>query len=126
MKPTSVFTVSQHGDVLVAALNRDAGNFAEAEVVRETSRLLERLKTTPVAGVVVDFANADYFGSTMLESLRLLWTRLRGTGARLVLCSLSEVGLEILKVAHFDTVWPICATRDEAIEVARERPDEAG
>lgn len=119
MMPHVIFTISQEGDVLVAALNRDVGNFAEAEIIRDTNRLIERVRSAPVAGVVVDFEQAEYFGSTMLEALRLLWTHLRAAGARLVLCRVSEVGREILQVAHFDTVWPICGTREEAVRVAR-------
>jgi anti-anti-sigma regulatory factor len=113
-----IFTVSRQGRVLIAALNRDVGNFAEAEIIRETKRLIDQARSAPVPGVVVDFEHAEYFGSTMLEALRLLWTHLRQTNTRLVLCRVSEVGREILEVAHFDTVWPICATREEAVEVA--------
>ncbi|HUG93928.1 MAG TPA: STAS domain-containing protein [Planctomycetaceae bacterium] len=125
MKSQPVFTISRHGDVLVAALNRDVGNFAEAQIVGEMNRLVERLKAAPVAGVVVDFEHAAYFGSTMLEALRLLWTHLRTAGSRLVLCCVSDVGHEILEVAHFDSVWPVSPTREEAIQVASGKADAA-
>lgn len=123
MKPQPVFTVTRPDDVLVAALNRDVGNFAEAEILRETNRLIEQFQSSPASGVIVDFEHAEYFGSTMLEALRLLWTHLRKSDARLVLCCVSEVGREILQVAHFDTVWPMCATRDEAVRVASGQAD---
>lgn len=110
-----IYTLTQQGDVLIAALNRDVGNFAEAEILRETKGLIERQKALPVAGVVVDFEHAEYFGSTMLEALRLLWTSLRAANRRLVLCRVSEVGREILQVAHFDTVWPICDSLEAAL-----------
>jgi anti-anti-sigma factor len=124
MLPQVIFTITQEGDVLVAALNRDVGNFAEAEIIRETNRLIAQVRSSPVAGVVVDFEQAEYFGSTMLEALRLLWTQLRAAGSRLVLCCVSEVGREILQVAHFDTVWPICATRAEAVHEAAAKASE--
>jgi anti-anti-sigma factor len=123
MKPQSVFTVTRQQDVIVAALNRDVGNFAEAEILRDTNRLIEKLQAVPAAGVVVDFEHAEYFGSTMLEALRLLWTSLRKANASLVLCCMSEVGREILEVAHFDTVWDVYPTRDEAVRAASGQAD---
>ena len=110
-----IYTVTQQGDVLIATLNRDVGNFAEAEILRETKGLIERHKASAVTGVVVDFEHAEYFGSTMLEALRLLWTSLRTANRRLVLSRVSDIGREILQVAHFDTVWPICDTLEAAL-----------
>jgi hypothetical protein len=55
----------------------------------------------------------------MLEAIRALWNDLSPRKGRLVMCNASEVGREILQVAKFDQMWPLLATRDEALQLLK-------
>ena len=48
-----------------------------------------------------------------------VWKTVRDGGGRMALCNVSAVGGEILRIAGFDTLWPICASREEALEAVK-------
>jgi len=114
------FEIDWSGQTLIVNVADDVGSFANSEVMTELSPIFEQLDDSAVDGIVVDFHQVDYFGSSMLEALRGLWSRIEDTDRKMVLCSVSSVGKDILEVARFDTLWPICADRQAALDVVRE------
>jgi anti-anti-sigma factor len=116
MSDTKSFSHERAGDALFVVIHGDVGSLADAEVLAEFDAVAQQLRDSPSRKVVLDFSDVEYFGSSVLEGLRLLWRRLDPLGAKMALCGLSDVGVEILQIANFDRLWPICSTRAEALE----------
>lgn len=116
---TALFRHTSHGETLVVIPLRTISSFAEDDVQREFAALRERIESGAVRNIVVDFSHLDYFGSSMLEGLRVLWKRLREHDGKLAVCRLSTVGKEILHLARFDRLFTVAETVDEAVAAVR-------
>ena len=90
-------------------------SLADSRVLAEMEAILSQVREARSAGVIIDLEQAAYFGSSLLEALRLLWKDLRARGENLVLCNVSAVGREILEVAKFDRIWPLTGNRSDAM-----------
>ena len=112
-------TVDCDGDTRIVVLPAKLSQLANIDVLTDFDNLAVEFKRDAIKQVVIDFSRITYFGSGMLEALLLLWKQLTARDGKMVLCHVSEVGLEILSISRFDTVWPICATRAEAIQAVR-------
>ena len=82
----------------------------------ELDDLLARLDRPDLKHVVVDFQRVSYFGTSMLGALRAMWGRAKAGGGKMALCNLSDNAIEVIRVARFDVLWPVCASRQEAME----------
>ncbi|MHC4178403.1 MAG: STAS domain-containing protein [Planctomycetota bacterium] len=110
------FSVESEGHALVVAPLVNISGLAEKDVKPELDHLLQQLEEAAVRNVVVDFAQIAYFGTPMLEAMHRIWRCVRQSDGRMALCNVSNMQREVLHVAGFDTLWPICASRQEAIE----------
>lgn len=118
--PTSrLFHVEEDEDVLILILHSHVSSLADVEILDQMEQFLQETDFAASQGVVVDFERASYFGSIMLEALRMLWTKVREARRRMTLCNVSEVGRDILAVARFDRLWPVFDSRQEAIEAVK-------
>ncbi len=115
MSHPKFFRVEQHGDTLVFSAVGSMGSLVEDDVREEWDALLKQLDNYNAKNAVIDLGALDYFGSIMLELLVVLWKRVSSRRGKLAICQVSEVGREILQTAKFHTIWPIVATRDEAL-----------
>ncbi len=109
------FRCQPDGPILVVEILRPVGSLAEEAVMRELDDIIALTARQSTHKVVVDFQQTSYFGSSMLEALRIIWTKIEDEEGRMILCNLSPVGLEIVQIAKFDQLWPICNTREEAL-----------
>ena len=125
MPRSRIFHVEHQGDTLVVVLPGTDITFADEEVLTEIDEVLYRLRESGARNLIVDFAQTVYFGSIILGSVLKLATRLRDSGGRFALCNLSENGREMLRIARFDTLWPIYDSRAAALE-ALARPETPG
>ena len=110
------FGAETEGQTLIVMPLVNVSRLAEKDVKPELDELLSQLGETTLRNVVVDFGRISYFGTSMLEALHRIWKRIRGFGGRMALCNVSALQREVLHVAGFDTLWPICSSRHEAIE----------
>jgi anti-anti-sigma factor len=118
MSPPRIFDSESDGDTLIVMLLGDVSTLIPEKAKEELNQALELLKP-PIKHVVVDFEQINYFGSLMLGSLHLIWRRTKQSGGKMALCNVSSTGREVLQVARFDTLWPICNSRKAAIEEVR-------
>lgn len=66
--------------------------------------------------VVLDLSNTQFFGSSFIEVLFRLWTKLQSrAGGRFAICGLTPHCLDVLKITHLDTLWRLTDTREEAV-----------
>lgn len=117
MAAPNVFVVSQRGAALIISPLRNISSLAEEEVKQQWDDILAQLDQPEVKHVVFDFEKVNYFGSSMLEAMLYLWKRISTDEGKMAVCNVSETATEILKLSRFDTIWPICASRQEALDL---------
>lgn len=118
MAVPKTFSIEHNGKTLVVKPLECLGSLAEPHVKLELDDLIEQLRHPELKSVVIDLECLPYFGTNMLETMHIIWRPVRAKGGRMVLCNVSDVGREILRVARFDTLWPIVESPDEAAQAA--------
>lgn len=116
MAANQVFEIERHGPTLVATAQADLREMDYQGVEAGASSVLDLLHNGTVRNVVLDFHKTDYYGSTALGFFVKLWKRVRSRGGRMAFCGVSDHEREILKVTRLDGLWPICPTREEALQ----------
>ena len=101
--------------MLIFSACGEVGTLVEDEAREEWEALLDVVGKRDAKHAIIDLTELDYFGSIMLYLMVRLWKRVSAREGNLVICNVSKVGEEILKTAKFDSMWPIVATRDEAL-----------
>lgn len=115
MKAPKLFKTITAGPVLIVELLGVVSSLADTAVLQELEEVRKELRAGGHTALVIDLAAATYFGSSLLEAIRILWNDLSAVGGHIALCNASEVGREVLQIAKFDKVWPLVNSRDEAI-----------
>lgn len=114
------FQIGRDREVLVLTLGHPVGSLSDSVVMSQLAEVLHELDDDPTyQHAVVDFTNVDYFGSSLLESLRQVWTRLQPRGGRMALARVAPIGREILGVVKFDQLWPLVDSIDAALVSVR-------
>jgi len=100
------------GPILVVSLTGrlDATHHA---VVRE--QVGKEIESTGTRGVVFDLAGLEYVSSAGFREFFLLGRQLQRVGGGLAVCALQPPVQRIFDIAQFQTAYPVCATRDEAL-----------
>jgi anti-sigma B factor antagonist len=117
MDTNGTFQIEYVGDTLVLSPLINLGELEYERIERDGQSVLDRIATAHCRNVVVDFSQTEYYGSTALGFFLRLWSRLRVQGGHMAFCNVSPVEREILQVTRLDTLWSICATREEALAV---------
>ncbi len=117
MKQPKLFQTTTAGPVLIVELLGVVSSLADNAVLQELEEVRTELREGGRTALVIDLAASAYFGSSMLEAIRILWNDLSVVGGRIALCNASEVGREVLEIAKFDKVWPLVNSRSEAIQL---------
>lgn len=102
-------------DVLVITLRCDVGSFAADLMGQDLHEIDHELSEVGVPRVVIDFRQRAYFGSALLEALLHIWGHVRDGHGRMALYNVSPIGRELLGLARFRSLWPICSSQEEAI-----------
>jgi anti-anti-sigma factor len=110
------FTIERHGELtLVSATpTLESLDFALGEQVADLIMKPLRNQDSPL--VVFDLSKVDFFGSMFLAVLLRCWKLALTQGGMMVLAGVSDRARELLRITSLDMVWPIYATRQEAIE----------
>ena len=117
MSEARIFSAEIVGDTLVVAPLTNVGSLAGEQVDFELNEFLGQLARPEVNNAVIDMQRCSYFGTAMLQVMTAVWKRVRTGGGKMAICNVSEVGREILEVSRFDTLWPVCSSRSEALRV---------
>jgi anti-sigma B factor antagonist len=124
--PLKFFATERDGDTLIAVPGSAARSLAGAEFSTDRAALIEAIQHPEVRSVVVDFAHVPYFGSLLLDTLCMAWKHARECGAGMALCNVSSFGEEILRKAKLNVLWPVYASREEAVSALRSASDAGG
>jgi anti-anti-sigma factor len=112
---TPIFQTEVVGKILVVQLDHKIGSFADVDISQATKTVGNKITANSLTGIVIDFTGVAYFGSGILEAIRVIWNHLPEQTGRMVLCNLEPVALEIIQIANFNTLWPIFETREAAL-----------
>jgi len=110
-----LFDLAYKGPVAVVTPSRNISSLGEEGVEQQWNELREKLLLGGATRVVIDFGRIEYFGSSMLEWMLALWKPLKALDGKMAICSVSNVGQEILKAAQLDQIWPLYAKREDAV-----------
>jgi len=77
--------------------------------------LLAEIARSSPPRIVIDMTRTEYIASSFIELMIRAWKRVKHDSGTMALCAVHSYCQEVLRVSHLDTVWPIYATRDEAI-----------
>jgi len=78
--------------------------------------IMEPLRSQDGPLVVFDLSQVNYFGSMFLAVLLRCWKLALAQGGMMVLSGVSDHAKELLRITSLDMVWPMYATRREAME----------
>jgi len=123
MATTKLFEVECEGQTLIVTPHADLHEWDFREIDAGAQEVLRLLESDSIQNVVMDFHRTDMFGSTALGFFVVLWKRVRVRGGRLTFCGLSDHEREILQVTKLDKLWPLCASREEALRRIQENID---
>ena len=111
--------VERREDSLIVTPPESISTVDWQRVLMDIHDFLAPIRNGGVQTVIVDLKNAEYAGTWMLQFINLLWRQVQSGGGKMVVCNVSDVGREILARAKLDTVWPVHASREDALTMAR-------
>ena len=111
------------GDVLILELGESVGNMSDYSLLNEFEEVRSVRRETGTTKIIFDLAHAQFFGSSLLELVRVLWNDIHPLGGRLVICNPSTFGREVLEIAKFDQLWPLVETRQHALDLLSISPE---
>lgn len=109
------FRTDAIGDVMILELCGAISSLADHTILNELEEIRLQRRQIGFTKLIVDLAQAPFFGSSLLELIRVLWNDILPQKGKLVLCNPSPVGREVLEVAKFDQLWPLVDTRSQAL-----------
>jgi anti-sigma B factor antagonist len=110
-----VFHIERVEQTLIVIPQGPALNFRYPDVHRESNDLFRMLDRPEIKNVLVDLSATDYIDSVILGALVRLVQKVRIRRGQAVFCRASPAMQEILKTMKVGTVWPLHASRDEAL-----------
>jgi anti-anti-sigma factor len=119
--PAAAPEVVVDGRVTVIALGANYKVIDEIALEGGLGDFLLEIATEAVPPLVVlDLSKTQFFGSSFIEVLFRLWNRLQGRSGQFAICGLSSHCQDVLKITHLDSLWPLMATRTEAVAALSE------
>ncbi len=115
--PDDLFEIEREGDTLIVTPHTDLSEVDFGQIEEGAREILELLKNSYGTNLILDFRRTDYYGSTALGFFVKLWKWVCAHDGKMAVCNLSNHEREILAITRLDSLWPICASRDEALAV---------
>jgi anti-anti-sigma factor len=111
-----IFDIERQNATLIVTPLADLRELDYQRIETGARDILDLLNGTGIRNVVLDFHKTDYCGSTALGFFVKLWKRVRMQNGRMVFCNLSDHEREVLQITSLDHLWPICSSRNDALE----------
>ena len=116
MSTNGPLSVVKEGDVTVVVFGSEQRQLDEVGLERIGRQLIEVAQAANPPLVILDMAATEFFGSSFIETLFRVWKKLNTQpGAKFAISGLQPYCKEVLEVTHLDRLWPLPATRAEAI-----------
>lgn len=116
MSITGPLSVLKEGDVTIVVFGPDQRQLDEVGLEKIGRQLIEIAQAANPPLLVLDMAPTEFFGSSFIETLFRVWKKLNTQpGAKFAISGLQPYCKEVLEVTHLDRLWPLPATRAEAV-----------
>lgn len=117
-KPNSqdAFTIERHGDLTLISATPALESLEFGLEEQAAGMIIEQFRHQENPLVVFDLSLVDYFGSMFLAMLLRCWKLVQARGGMMALAGVSARAKELLRLTSLDMVWPIYASRQEAME----------
>jgi anti-anti-sigma factor len=109
------FRIERHGDIAVIIPSPEVEKLPDNLMEQAAHMVLAPLRANPPGGLIFDLSNVDYFGSVFLSFLLRCHKRAKEAGSEVVVAGASQRARELLHMTALDTLWPLYATRAEAM-----------
>jgi len=106
---------SERDGVTVLSFTQKNVNITEENVHDLGSDLLNEAAGADPPKVILDLGNVEFFGSSFIESMFVVWKALSAKNGRFAICQLHPYCETVLSVTNLTTVWEIYPTVDEAV-----------
>jgi anti-sigma B factor antagonist len=106
--------VHEQDGVAVLEFGPGSHSLDEAALQSLQDRILSASNVNPPL-LVVDLSHIEFFGSSFIEVLYRVWSRLQARGGRFALCGLSPYCREVIEVTNLNTLWTLYDSLDEAV-----------
>jgi len=110
------FTLERHGEITLIVGNSVLERLDPGLIDQATGVLLGLIRDQDNPLIVFDLEPVDFFGSSFLSLLLRCWKLVMVRGGQMALAGVSERARELLRITSLDMIWPIYASRREAIE----------
>jgi anti-anti-sigma factor len=116
MSTSGPLSVLKEGDVTVVVFGPAQRHLDEVGLEVIGNQLIEIAQQASPPHMVLDMAVTEFFGSSYIEILFRVWKKLNAQpNAKFGISGLQEYCREVLEITHLDKLWPLYATRAEAI-----------
>jgi anti-sigma B factor antagonist len=110
------FTIERHGDLTLISATPALETLEFGLEEHAAGMIMEPFRHQENPLVVFDLSRVDYFGSMFLALLLRCWKLVQARGGMMALAGVSARAKELLRLTSLDMVWPIYASRQEAME----------
>ncbi|MEO6809115.1 MAG: STAS domain-containing protein [Isosphaeraceae bacterium] len=110
------FQIERHGEVTIIEAGLGLERMEPSLIEGASALLLDPLRDLELPLILVDLSKIDAFGSTFLALLIRCWKLVMDKGGMMALSGVSPRIRDLLRITSLDVVWPIYATRREALE----------
>jgi anti-anti-sigma factor len=114
-----LFQMQVDGDTLILSPTSNLSELELSYFDEEFRAVIQKLEDAGYRNVVLDFEGTDYYGSTALGFFLKLWKRVRRVDGNMAFCNVSSHEQEVLRLTRLDTLWPVCGTREQALDRLR-------
>jgi anti-anti-sigma factor len=115
-RSNDAFTIERHGELVVVTATPLLESLDEGVEEQAAELIMGPIRDQEGALLVFDLSPVDYFGSIFLAVLIRCWKLVLARGGTMALAGVSDRAKELLRLTSLDIVWPIYATRREAME----------
>jgi anti-anti-sigma factor len=115
-RSNDAFTIERHGELVLVTATPLLETLDEGLEEQAADLIMGPIRDQDGVLVIFDLSPVDYFGSMFLALLIRCWKLALARGGTMALAGVSERAKELLRLTSLDIVWPIYATRREAME----------
>jgi anti-sigma B factor antagonist len=115
-EPLDAFTIERRGELTVVSATPALESIGMGLEEQAAELIFDPIRHDAEPLIVFDLSQIDYFGSVFLGVLLRCWKMVQARGGTMALSGVSDRAKELLHLTSLDFVWPIYATRREAVE----------
>ena len=119
MSHVSDFQIEELNGAIVITPGPRISSLDNNYLAERRTALVEAIRKSPESAVIVDFSRVGYFGSLLLDTLCVVWKQTRDRSGTMSLCNLSDVSKEIVNKSRLNSLWPVFASLQDALEASR-------